>query len=92
MDIDKAELAQKYYNLSPMLCFFCQVLGASQICRNCRGRDLMVSEFTTIDFRSHSWRGVVDTALCDKVCQRQVPTVVLLVFGFPPPIYLTTMR
>jgi hypothetical protein len=45
-----------------------------------RGRDGMVVKFTTTcvisayhqqscDFESHSWRGVLDTTLCDKVCQ-----------------------
>ena len=44
-----------------------------------RGRDRMVVGFTTtcaisayhnqsFDFESHSWRGVLDTTLCDKVC------------------------
>ena len=44
------------------------------------GRDRMVVEFTTTcaisDFHqqsseseSHSWQGVLDTTLCDKVCQ-----------------------
>jgi hypothetical protein len=45
-----------------------------------RGRDCMVVGFTTTyvisayhysncDFESRPWRGVLDTALCDKVCQ-----------------------
>ena len=48
--------------------------------RGCRGRDRMVVEFTSTcaigaihhqrcEFKSHSWRGVLDTTLCDKVCQ-----------------------
>ena len=48
---------------------------------NCRhGRDRMVVGFTTTcaiiayhykscDFEPPSWRGVLDTTLCDKVCQ-----------------------
>ena len=46
----------------------------------CCGRDRMVNGFTTIyaisayhplscEFESCSWRGVLDTTLCDKVCQ-----------------------
>jgi len=45
-----------------------------------RGRDRMVGEFTTTyaisayyhkrcKFEPRSWRGVLDTILCDKVCQ-----------------------
>ena len=45
-----------------------------------RGCDHMVVAFTTTcaisayqhwscEFESHSWRGVLDTTLCDKVCQ-----------------------
>ena len=64
------------------------------------GRDHMVVGFTTTcaicayhhyscEFESHSWRGVLETTLCDQVCQ-------LLVAGrwfspvhwFPPPIKL----
>ena len=48
--------------------------------RDCRDHDRMDVEFTTtcaisayhnqsFDFESHSWRGVLDTTLCDKVCQ-----------------------
>jgi hypothetical protein len=44
------------------------------------GRDRMVVGFTTTcaisayhdlscEFEPHSWRGVPDTTLCDKVCQ-----------------------
>ena len=47
--------------------------------RGCRGRDIMVVEFTTTcaisayhhlscEFESRSWRGVLHIALCDKVC------------------------
>ena len=50
------------------------------ISRGCRGRDRMIVGFTTTcaistyrhlrcEFESHSWRGVLDTTLCDKVCQ-----------------------
>ena len=46
----------------------------------CRGRDCMVVGFTTTcaisayhhlscEFEPRSWRGVLDTALCDKICQ-----------------------
>ena len=45
-----------------------------------RGRDRMVVGLTTtyvisvyhhlsFEFESHSWRGVLDATLCDKVCQ-----------------------
>jgi len=45
----------------------------------CRGRDRMVVGFTTTyaisayhhqrcEFESRSWRGLLDTTLCDKVC------------------------
>jgi len=45
-----------------------------------RGRDRIVVGFTTTcvisayhylrcEFESRSWRGVLDTSLCDKVCQ-----------------------
>ena len=45
-----------------------------------RGRDCMVVGFTTTpaisayhhyscEFESHSWKGVLDTTLCDKDCQ-----------------------
>jgi hypothetical protein len=33
-----------------------------------RGRDYMVVELSC-EFESCSWRGVLDTTLCDKVCQ-----------------------
>jgi hypothetical protein len=50
------------------------------IYRDRRGRDRMVVVFTTTyvisayhqwsyEFESHSWRCVLDTTLCDKVCQ-----------------------
>ena len=46
----------------------------------CRGRDRTVGGFTTTcaisayrhqhcEFEPHSWQGVLDTTLCDKVCQ-----------------------
>jgi len=46
--------------------------------RGRRGRDFMVIGSTTTyvtngygscEFEPHSWRGVLDTTLCDKVCQ-----------------------
>jgi hypothetical protein len=50
--------------------------------RDCRGRDCMIVGFTitcaisvylhttkNCEFQSRSWRGVLDTTLCDKVCQ-----------------------
>ena len=44
--------------------------------RRRRGRDFMVVGFITIayhhwrcEFESRPWRGVLDTTLCDKVCQ-----------------------
>jgi hypothetical protein len=47
---------------------------------DCHGRDHIVVRFTTTyainayhhqscEFEPHSWRGVLDTTLCDKVCQ-----------------------
>ena len=52
----------------------------SVICRGRHGRDHMVVGFTTTysisaynhwscEFESRLWRGVLDTTLCDKVCQ-----------------------
>ena len=46
--------------------------------RDRRGHDCLVVGFTTAcayhnkscEFESHSWRGVLDATLCDKVCQR----------------------
>jgi len=48
--------------------------------RHCRGHDRMVVGFTTTcaisaynhwscEFEPRSWRGVLDTIVCDKVCQ-----------------------
>jgi hypothetical protein len=48
--------------------------------RGLRGRDRMFVGFTTIctisayhhyscEFKPRSWRGVLDTKLCEKVCQ-----------------------
>ena len=47
--------------------------------RDCRGRDCLVVGFTATctisvyhhwhDFKSHLWRGVLDTTFCDEVCQ-----------------------
>ena len=42
------------------------------MCRHGRGR--MVVEFThtcaiSYEFEPHSWRDVLDTTMCDKVCQ-----------------------
>ena len=39
-------------------------------------------------FEYRSWQGVLDTTLCDKVCQWQVDGF-LRVVRFPPPIKLT---
>ena len=52
----------------------------SQVRKVRRGRDRMVVGFTTTyaisayhhkscEFESHSWQGVLDTTLSDKVCQ-----------------------
>ena len=52
----------------------------SILCGGNHGRDRMVVGFTTTcaisayhhkscEFESHSWQGVLDTTLCDKVCQ-----------------------
>ena len=62
----------------------------------------MVAGFTTIcaisdyhqqscEFKPRSWRGVLDTTLCDKVVSdlRQVGGF-LRVLRFPPPMKLTT--
>ena len=38
-----------------------------------------------IKFEPRSWRGVLDTTLCDKVCQRHVGGF-LRILWFPPPI------
>ena len=56
------------------------VLHQTQSYRDRRGHDRMIIEFTTTyaisvyhdyscDSESRSWRGVLDTALCDKVYQ-----------------------
>jgi hypothetical protein len=39
------------------------------------------------EFESRSWRGVLDTTLCDKVCQQLATGRWFL--RFPPPIKLT---
>ena len=61
-----------------------------------RGRDCMVVGFTTTcvisafcDFKPRSWRDVLDTTLCDKVCDRSVGFSRVL--RFPTPIKLTAM-
>jgi len=59
---------------------YCKCLTIVYICcrsrRGCRGRDGIVVGFTityaisaSCEFESHSWRGVLDTTLCDQVCQ-----------------------
>ena len=59
--------------------FFGDKLSSNDI-RGRRGRDRMVVRFLTAcaisayhhyccEFEPHSWRGVLDTTLCDKVCQ-----------------------
>jgi hypothetical protein len=45
--------------------------------RGCHGCDRMVVGFTntcaiSCKFETHSWRGVLETTICDKVCQRLV--------------------
>ena len=63
-----------------------QLFGACQVQGYC-GHDRMVVGFTTTcQFEPHSWRGVLDTTLCDKVHQ-------LLATGrwFLSPIKLTAM-
>ena len=40
------------------------------------------------EIEPHSWQDVLDTTLCDKVCQWQVSSF-LQVLWFPPPIKLT---
>ena len=68
------------------------------VLRGRRGHDRMTVGFTTTyaisvyhhlrcEFESRSFRGVLDTTLCDKVCDRQVGGF-LRVLRFPPPIKL----
>ena len=71
--------------------------------RGSRGHDRMVVGFTTTcaisayhhlscEFEPRSWRGVVDTTLCDKVCQWVATGLVSpRMLRFPPPIKLTTI-
>jgi len=68
-----------------------------------RGRYYMVDGFTTIcaistyyhlscEFESRSWRSVLDTTLCDEVCQwLETGHAFLWVLRFRPPIKLTAM-
>ena len=66
----------KYVGASYLQCctYFCQIY------RGRRGRDRIIVGFITTyaisayhhlscEFESRSWRGVLDTTLCDKVCQ-----------------------
>jgi hypothetical protein len=69
--------------------------------RGLRGRDRMLVGFTTIcaisayhhyscEFKPRSWRGVLDTKLCEKfVSELQQVGGFLRVLRFPPPIKLT---
>ena len=69
--------------------------------RGLRGRDRMFVGFTTIctisayhhyscEFKPRSWRGVLDTKLCEKfVSELQQVGGFLRVLRFPPPIKLT---
>jgi hypothetical protein len=43
------------------------------------------------EFEPHSWRGVLDTTLCDKDCQWLVTCGFLWVLRLPPPICLYNM-
>ena len=64
--------------------------------RSCRGRGHMVAGLTTTytisgyhqEFESCWWWGVLDTSLCDKVCQWLVYGI-LRRLRFPPSIQLT---
>ena len=64
----------------PPTAFLRQLKHVPSYRRGRRGRDRMVVGFTTThaisayhhlrcEFEFYSWRGVLDTALCDKVCQ-----------------------
>ena len=61
-----------------------------------RGRDRMIVWFTisayhhySCEFEPRSWRGVIDTTLCDKVCHWLAAGRWLsLLLPFPPPIKL----
>ena len=68
----------QYLKSNPIIfspsCFFINMKGDR------RGRDRMVVGFTTTyainiyhdlscEIESHSWRGALNTTLCDKVCQ-----------------------
>ena len=44
---------------------FKQIVGASLSYGGCINKTLIL-----IEFESHSWRGVLNTTLCDKICQR----------------------
>ena len=74
--------------------------GLFKTCWGCRTRDRMVVGFTTTcaisahhrlncEFEPCSWRGILNTTLCDKVVSdlRQVSGFL----RFPPPIKLTAM-
>jgi hypothetical protein len=43
---------------------FNQIVGASLSYGGCINKKLIL-----IEFESHSWRGVLNTTLCDKICQ-----------------------
>ena len=71
------------------------VQSSNLVIRGCHGCDRMVVGFTTTcaisayyhyscEFEPCSWRGVLDTTLCENV-QQQVSGF-LLVLRFPPPI------
>jgi hypothetical protein len=44
---------------------------------------------TNVQFEPRSWRGVLDTTLCDKVCDLRQVGSFLKVLRFPPLIILT---
>jgi hypothetical protein len=67
--------------------------------RGCRGRDRMVNWYIISVYRhlsceleSHSWRGALDTTICDKMCRwLAAGRGFLQVLRFPSPMKLTSM-
>jgi hypothetical protein len=91
------------YLFSIFICFcFYLIVFCILMYRGRRGRDRMVVVgFTTtcaisvyhhkrFQFEPHSWRGVLDTTLCDKICQWfATRRCFLRILQFPPPIKLS---
>ena len=55
------------------------------LCNQC------LSPHKMCEFESHSWRGVLNTTLCDKVCDLRQVCGFIWVLWFPPPIKLTAI-